>query len=61
MNMENLKFRLRLIVRQILRVRVRVRLRRVHKASIPKRFSRNFVDPTILASRPYRLFIWQQP
>ena len=30
MNMENLKFRLRLIVRQI--VRLRVRLRRVHKA-----------------------------
>ena len=32
MNMENLKFRLRLIVRQILRLRVR--LRRVHKATI---------------------------
>ena len=32
MNMENLKFRLRLIVRQIVRLRLRVRLRRVHKA-----------------------------
>ena len=32
MNMENLKFRLRLIVRQILRLRLRVRLRRVHNS-----------------------------